>query len=177
LATRFSPACIQALTLEDAKSKYEVIETQVIRRPDAPVTSNDYDWCAFVYLREISPATAEPKKPRLIFEPFNADLLLPVAPEPRVREIFKKLEDELERKFLKSLIPDLPALPARFPHWLTHDFIGAAKKRSPHWASAETDKAKVALYCDAIDFNDSSYPLYIFARCKSHAATRDFRIG
>ncbi|MCP3064646.1 hypothetical protein LXT21_38335 [Myxococcus sp. K38C18041901] len=131
---------------------FEVLGTNVYRRPGKLFSSPQIDWAILVDYKCDAPLEIPPHD-KVYWDYFEPCLLLPLAPIETVQKNFEADDihsdpSAFRLRFLRALTPDVR--PDTLPHWLEHDFLKTAKSHMAVWASAEANGWKAHLYCDQI---------------------------
>ncbi|MCP3100728.1 hypothetical protein LZ198_17805 [Myxococcus sp. K15C18031901] len=142
----------KGLILQSHGTPFEVLETNVYRRPGKLISTPQIDWVVLVDYKCDAPIEI-PIHDKVYWDFFEPHLLLPLAPIETVQKNFEADDiysdpSAFRLRFLRALTPDIR--PDTLPHWIEHDFLKIAKSQMAVWASAEANGWKALLYCDQI---------------------------
>lgn len=144
------------LVLDGTSLKFQILGTQIVRRPEAEPSSQELEWCAIVDYQCTPPQEIDAWQ-KASWGYFGPLWLSQLEPIDVIRETFRAREvfdpGDLRNSFRQSCQPRLR--PNTLPAWVETEFLRLANAHTPAWATAEVGDIKANLYTDSITVTDN----------------------
>jgi hypothetical protein len=138
--------------LDGTALKFQILGTQVVRRPDAEPSSTELEWCAVIDYRCEPPMEIDAWL-KASWGYFGPLWLSQLEPLDVIRQTFKDREvfdpGDLRNSFRLSCLPRIQ--PNTLPAWIETEML----KTLQTWALAEVGEIKASLYCDSIKVSNN----------------------
>ncbi|HEY4180389.1 MAG TPA: hypothetical protein VGM90_26280 [Kofleriaceae bacterium] len=132
--------------------EFQILGTQIVRRPDAKPSSGELEWCAIIDYTCTPPTEIEAWQ-KASWGYFGPLWLSQLESDEVIRDHFAAREifdpGELRLAFRESCRPRMR--PDTLPHWIENELLKASNAT---WATAEVGEVKASLYTDSIAVTD-----------------------